>query len=493
MNKGDDEVAARYYYPLLDHSRQCIRLLSLSPSCDHISCTLDTFPLDAPPPFIALSYEWGPAISQAQCKSIKLNGARMAIRTNLYHALGTFTVHGFPKEVSAEIRHIWIDALCIDQENLQERNHQVNLMAQIYQTAEAVVSWLGPADEHPSDAFMQMASKYGERRVYAQEDVEAISQVALATPPASTVFARSYWGRVWIIQEVLLARKNIVLCGSVSCTLRAFNNLYTHLGDVYEQHAKRLRRPPPAGRFDGTEDFHSLMWYMFSAAGLRPMWKERGDIVRIVDWFWWHECTDVRDKINGFGGLFDVLQQTGGRREEDGTILIASSNSSSSESNWSADYDRDVLETLVRFLEFATAQPTEEDRFHFVITMAVAMGLQPCAVFARPETQAFISVTADQRPEHKGARGEWEYLRHDAITPEHWMRISRRPRDEVPEWVLEGVRWKVCGIGFWLRSRYPIRFVRWYLGLYDQFEGVILKDGRIVGHAKPKRRVRKRT
>lgn len=85
------------------------------------------------PKYEALSYVWGRPDS---VKSVELNGTRVEIRENLWFALVHF-------RNSTEERTLWIDAICINQVNLQERSEQVQLMAYIYSRAEKVLVWLG--------------------------------------------------------------------------------------------------------------------------------------------------------------------------------------------------------------------------------------------------------------------------------------------------------------------------------------------------------------
>ncbi|KAK7191269.1 HET domain-containing protein [Paraphaeosphaeria sporulosa] len=68
--------------------------------------------------------------------SIQLNGKRLNITTNLYIALR------YLRQDDAD-RIMWVDAVCIDQNNLQERGHQVSQMCNIYSCAERVIFWLG--------------------------------------------------------------------------------------------------------------------------------------------------------------------------------------------------------------------------------------------------------------------------------------------------------------------------------------------------------------
>ena len=99
----------------------------------YISCVLEVFVLTERPPYEALSYCWTKA--EATCE-IRLNGHPVWVRPNLYDYL---------KVMYEERQTCWIfvDALCINQEDGVEKGHQVKLMGQIYEHAEGVVAWLG--------------------------------------------------------------------------------------------------------------------------------------------------------------------------------------------------------------------------------------------------------------------------------------------------------------------------------------------------------------
>jgi hypothetical protein len=131
------------------------------------------------PDFTALSYTWGSPEGQ---KSILVNGYSINITPNLHAGL----THIRQKQSN---RILWIDALCINQEDFHERSRQVPLMRDIYMVAEDVLVWLGPA----------------------AESVDASDAAALF----EDIAARPYWTRVWIIQEFVLASKVEIQCGHV--------------------------------------------------------------------------------------------------------------------------------------------------------------------------------------------------------------------------------------------------------------------------------------
>jgi len=96
--------------------------------------------------YIALSYVWGPS---TQNKQILVNGHLCPVTDNLYAALDQLQ---HCVAIKTGLR-IWVDALCIDQNNLEEKAYQIELMHKIYAQAQHVVIWLGPESPWTRSAF----------------------------------------------------------------------------------------------------------------------------------------------------------------------------------------------------------------------------------------------------------------------------------------------------------------------------------------------------
>lgn len=119
-----------------------------------ILTTLQTDDLEKAPPFKALSYTWGPPYrdgAQTDVESapefdakITCNGTTVAVTRNVYNALIAIREKGL-------IGYWWIDAICINQGDLDERSTQVLMMGDIYASASLVVAWLGPTREGVED------------------------------------------------------------------------------------------------------------------------------------------------------------------------------------------------------------------------------------------------------------------------------------------------------------------------------------------------------
>jgi hypothetical protein len=126
--------------PLDLHSRQ-IRLLSLQKGEweDEIVCTLSNANLDDNPSYCALSYTWGDA---TVTKRITINGHLHELRLNLHNALRRLRAYGLASP-------IWIDAVCINQRDIDELTNQVDLMHDIYSNMDEVYISLGEAEALP--------------------------------------------------------------------------------------------------------------------------------------------------------------------------------------------------------------------------------------------------------------------------------------------------------------------------------------------------------
>jgi hypothetical protein len=121
----------------IDSSKKHVRLLVLHPGGwdSQIRCSLVPASLGSKPKFRALSYVWGD--DQPTCR-IDLNGRAASIRSNLEGALKRLRRSEGGKEMT-----LWVDAVCINQGNLAERNAQVVLFPLIYASCEDVFVWLG--------------------------------------------------------------------------------------------------------------------------------------------------------------------------------------------------------------------------------------------------------------------------------------------------------------------------------------------------------------
>jgi len=119
-------------------------------------------------------------------------------------------------EYSGLVRTLWVDAICIDQGNLTERNNQVRRMKNIYEDAEDVIVWLGPQVDN-SDLAMQHLQSIEEfccngqgnqvaavQKMITRSVVSINNEIVFDPQPwiaLSFLLNRTWWRRVWTLQE----------------------------------------------------------------------------------------------------------------------------------------------------------------------------------------------------------------------------------------------------------------------------------------------------
>ena len=202
-----------FEYEPLDTTTDSFRLVRILPSDgDDIYCELSDESHDAQENcYIGVSYSWG---AESGDKAIHLNGSQFPVRENLYALLQCLR--------RQKVRDsLWIDAICIDQNSITEKNHQVAIMAKIYGSAAWVYAWLGEAADDSDWLFDTLSqsidSEDPDRTFRGQPD-----RFYLAL---ERFIDRVYWTRFWIVQELVLARDVKLLCGQstlVWCRIEAF-------------------------------------------------------------------------------------------------------------------------------------------------------------------------------------------------------------------------------------------------------------------------------
>lgn len=146
------------YKPLKEGIDAQIRvLILLSGSKEELVCQIQHVELSSAE-FVALSYEWGASEKLFSIKVVDDFGEEQGVipvTNNLHSALCNLRDSKAPQ---AQLRRLWIDQICINQNDISERSHQVNLMGQIYRNATLVLSYLGPQEPSDSEGLRLMKS-----------------------------------------------------------------------------------------------------------------------------------------------------------------------------------------------------------------------------------------------------------------------------------------------------------------------------------------------
>jgi hypothetical protein len=190
-----------------------IRLLQLQPGSgsDIINCTFSHVRLSENPQYEALSYMWGP---EHDLRMIEINEGFHYIRENLWQALWSLR----SPDTS---RTLWADALCINQLDKSERTHQVTQMGAIYSHANSVCVWLCPSDDS-SDAAFEFLGREPVLRDLRAGFIEFPSH----WEDIARLGDRPYWHRLWIIQEVILAKKVIIYSGKLTLPWETLSTIF---------------------------------------------------------------------------------------------------------------------------------------------------------------------------------------------------------------------------------------------------------------------------
>ncbi|CAN9249305.1 unnamed protein product [Alternaria alternata] len=328
-NRDDAHVAIEHefdseteylYDPIFATSQ--IRLIEFSethPSSSGVNLSIRTFSLRGSeyPNYATLSYVWG---SGELSKAINISGSSLRITKNLFDVLLALSSSSRPWCASTIVeqhryRYYWIDAICIDQHNLQERGQQVSLMGEIYSRSICTLVWLGREYDN-SGLAINLIRKLGTN--VAESFPKECVQHLISKPEnrASWValhelFKRPYWQRAWVRQEYVLSPNLIVVCGYHWCNglelqnallcLSDALNFYTGIDNLEDflKHKSKDRYESLIMGNPGYEEARSARHMRVCLKNL----KIQLPLLCILDKSKGVKSTDARDRIFGFLGL----------------------------------------------------------------------------------------------------------------------------------------------------------------------------------------------
>ncbi|PGH31879.1 hypothetical protein GX50_05314 [[Emmonsia] crescens] len=241
-------MASYDYHSQCPLQREEFRLLRLHPGTGNaeLECNLlrRSLPTDnepvidngfgaAPEPYDALSYTWGPRGQSCQIKILEGSESHaMEIRPNLKAALLRFRLPELHK-------YLWVDALCVDQANQEEKSTQVSMMFRIFATADNVCVWLGEEADESARAM-----EFIRNRLKPDEFDKSVEDPSLLKEwvALSALIRRPWFSRRWIIQEIALAKEATVYCGEEYVEWEEFANAVSLLVHSKENVQQLLRK-----------------------------------------------------------------------------------------------------------------------------------------------------------------------------------------------------------------------------------------------------------
>jgi hypothetical protein len=193
-----------------------------------------------------------------------------------------------------EHRILWIDAICINQSDSNEKTIQIGLMQNIYQSATRVTVWLGdpmPFSDRGLDALDVIFHVDFEVPLFSAYYTRGKSRLGLLY-----LMQRSWWQRMWVIQEIVFARKARLLCGDRSVIWPSLNRLDTIISKLKQVIQITSSRQHEHGT--GLENLLEILQIQS-----RIMKEPKPSLLDLVELFQTRQCTDRRDRVFAILGL----------------------------------------------------------------------------------------------------------------------------------------------------------------------------------------------
>lgn len=278
-----------------------IRLLDLLPGgrYDPIRCATRVVSLDQNPAFETVSYVWGDSIEE---RAIEVSGRSIPITKNLYAGL-------LRLRQTNEERTLWIDQICINQWDLEEKAAQVALMRDIYRQCTQCVTWMGGLTRDGCEVLIRDAEAvFDFLRQVAAAKITPLSGLPVLFEQSSeglaarrafeafSMYGNPWWSRIWTVQEAIIPSSGILVWGPLSIpredvlaaarNLRDLANLpslpegFAFYRHTYTELLRRLLYPVHGFNHSKTDN----------ALNLLMRWRHR-------------EFTDPRDKVYALLGM----------------------------------------------------------------------------------------------------------------------------------------------------------------------------------------------
>ncbi|PVI05752.1 hypothetical protein DM02DRAFT_495001, partial [Periconia macrospinosa] len=293
-----------------------IRLLRICTTpTGNLTGTLRVFPLTQAPRFYTASYTWGEKVYTSTITTTDPPGSLKVLR-NLLPFLRMVTTH---RDFHDE-QWWWIDSLCINQDDTEERGAQVDLMTDIYKASSSVIVWLGETVEGDSDCTLAIELLHrlstlvlNNPRNEREKQRQQIRHNRLWHPDLrpqwtslSHLLARKWWSRVWTLQEFVIPQRARLCCGPQSINRRTFKRAF------YNIYLVGISRTTAAGEGNGVVEHDLIPRAIFDAPFNRRRVQQLDDddatdremsLVAMLAYMGNAEASDARDRVFSVRGL----------------------------------------------------------------------------------------------------------------------------------------------------------------------------------------------
>jgi hypothetical protein len=235
------------------------------------------------PAYNALSYCWGEATST---HDISIGNAILRVRSNLHRALLRIRQNAYRLP-------IWVDAICINQEDESEKVKQIRLMPQIYSTAKCVIIWLGEESTCTKPAA-ELLKRVERVRQVLSDGFKLTPLSPDAQQGIGEMLTSPWFSRLWVFQEAIKARRKFVLCGSYSIDFEALGNAaqYFRANILAQQYLKDKNIDIAITGFVGIKDMEDFQVAM-----------RIGGLYAALDVCRERVCSDPKDRIYAIHGI----------------------------------------------------------------------------------------------------------------------------------------------------------------------------------------------
>lgn len=281
-----------------------IRLLKIFPgqAKDKLRCELVYSRLADRPPYKALSYCWG---DEQPIVEIECDGCSFLVTPNLASALRAF------RSPDSDVV-IWADAICINQSDVEEKNHQVPLMRRIYEECSGALIWLGNdtsdgscasaidilhklaglVDKFGSDLDLVRLARQRKFKEYGLPDIGSRDWKVIRD-----MVERPWFGRTWIVQEVVVSPTATVYCDAANISWEDFQAGFLLFATRLLPH-----------RVDALPNLlaYSQIVQLMSTTHVVAKYPDTLELLTVLSNHMVAQATNARDKVYGLLGLYEM-------------------------------------------------------------------------------------------------------------------------------------------------------------------------------------------